>query len=174
MQTGELGAWLALVYGLGGMAGTYCGGMLASRHAANNERLQLRLMAVVMAGLSVTSACVYLSASKYVAFALTFLSAAGAGAMNGPLFATIQTLVPERMRAMSIAMVYLCANFIGMGLGPLAAGALSDAFQPWAGNESLRYALLTLCAGHLWGAWHLLQGSRTVTRDVAVAQAGGS
>ena len=44
---------------------------------------------------------------------------AGAAAI-GPLFATIQTLVPQRMRATSIAIIYLFANLIGLGLGPLA------------------------------------------------------
>jgi MFS transporter, Spinster family, sphingosine-1-phosphate transporter len=70
------------------------------------------------------------------------------------------------MRAMSIATLYLFANRVGVGPGPLAAGALSDAFQPWAGDESLRYALLALCPGYLWGAWHLCRGSRTVALDL--------
>ena len=47
------------------------------------------------------------------------------------MFALIQSLVPERMRAMSIALLFLCANLIGIGLGPLAVGALSDALRYW-------------------------------------------
>jgi hypothetical protein len=89
---------------------------------------------------------------------------------NGPLYATIQTLVPQRMRAVSIAVIYLFANLIGMGLGPLAAGALSDALKPLVGEESLRYALLILCPGYLWGGWHAWQAGRTVGRDLEAAQ----
>lgn len=166
LETGELGTWFALIYGFGGLLGTYWGGELASRFAANNERLQLRAMAVVYAGFGVISACVYLSPNQYLAFGLMGLGAAGGTTTTGPLFATIQTLVPPRMRAMSIALIYLFANLIGMGLGPLAAGALSDAFRPWAGEDSLRYALLCLCPGYLWGVWHLWRGSKTVTRDL--------
>lgn len=87
--------------------------------------------------------------------------------VNGPLFATIQTLVPERMRAVAFATLYLFANLIGMGLGPLAAGALSDLLRGWVGEESLRYALLILGPGYFISAWHAWRASRTVTRELA-------
>jgi MFS family permease len=127
-------------------------------------------MAVVYCAFGVIWACIYLSPSPYLAFALMGLGAVGVCMVGGPLFATIQTLVPERMRAMSIAIIYLFANLVGMGLGPLAAGALSDALRPLLGEESLRYSLLVLCPGYLWGAWHLWRGSRTVTRDLEAVQ----
>jgi MFS family permease len=165
-QTGELGTWLAVIYGVAGLLGTYQGGEWASRWAANNERLQLQAMAVAFSSFGVISAFIYLSSNRYVALGLLGLAAFGGATVNGPLFATIQTLVPERMRAVSIAVLYLFANLIGMGLGPLVAGALSDAFRPWAGEESLRYALLVLSPGYLWGGWHLWRASGTVTRDL--------
>jgi len=52
--------------------------------------------------------------------------------INGPLFAIVQTLMPQRLRAVSISLIYLFGNLVGMGLGPLAIGALSDRFRPWA------------------------------------------
>jgi MFS transporter, Spinster family, sphingosine-1-phosphate transporter len=70
------------------------------------------------------------------------------------------------MRAIAIAAVYLFANLIGIGLGPWAGGALSDALRPLAGEESLRYAMLILSPGILWGAWHLWAAGRTVMADV--------
>jgi hypothetical protein len=79
------------------------------------------------------------------------------------LFATIQTLVDPRVRAVSIALVLLCANLIGGGLGPFAAGALSDAMRWIFGEESLRYALLLLCPGYAWAGWHLWRASKSVT-----------
>lgn len=165
-QTGELGTWFAMIFGIAGLLGTYQGGVWASRWAANNERLQLKAMAVGFSSFGVISAFIYLSSNRYVALGLLGLAAFGGATINGPLFATIQTLVPERMRAMSVALLYLFANLIGMGLGPLVAGALSDAFRPWAGEESLRYALLVLSPGYLWGGWHLWRASTTVTRDL--------
>jgi len=166
LKTGELGTWFALIYGLGGMVGTYLGGEFASRHAANNERLQLRILAVMVVSFGLLSFFIYLGPNQYLAFGLLGLAAVGAYTFNAPLFATIQTLVPERMRATSIALIYLFANLIGMGLGPLMVGTLSDAFRPWAGEESLRYALMALSPGYLWGGWHLWRASSTVTHDL--------
>ena len=65
------------------------------------------------------------------------------------------------MRAVSVAILFLFANLIGMGIGPLAAGVLSDALVSRVGSESLRDALLLLSPGYLWGAWHLWCASRT-------------
>jgi predicted MFS family arabinose efflux permease len=165
MNTGELGSWFALIYGCGGLLGTYWGGTLASRYATNNEALQLRAMAIAYGSFGLISVAIYTSSSVHVAFALIGLSTIGSSMAVGPMFATIQSLVPQNMRAVSIAALYLLANLIGLGLGPLATGALSDALRPFAGEESLRYALLALCPGYLWAAWHLWRSSRTVIRD---------
>ncbi len=170
LQTGAVGTWFAVIYGVTGLLGTYIGGALASRLAAHNERLQLTAMAVAVASFAVISAGIYLSPNQYLAFGLLALSLVGVYSIYGPLFATIQTLVPDRMRAMSIALIFLFANLIGMGLGPLAAGALSDALRPEVGEESLRYALLILSPGYLWPAWHLWRGSKTVAHDLKSAQ----
>jgi MFS family permease len=35
-------------------------------------------------------------------------------------------------------------NIIGLGLGPLTAGLLSDFYAPYFGEDSLRYAMLTV------------------------------
>jgi len=173
LSTGELGTWLAVMYGVGGALGTYWGGSLATRYAPNNERLQLRAMSVInLAFNGVLWALIYVSHDYRVALALTGLGTVGGALMFGPLFATIQTLVPAHMRAMSIAIVLLCANLIGMGLGPLAVGVVSDALRPLFGQESLRYALLALCPGYLWVSWHFWHASKTVTRDIEAAQCG--
>jgi len=167
LSTGELGTWFAVVYGLGGMAGVYLGGEWASRRAAHNERLQLRAMAAMYCVFGAISALIYLSPNPYIAFALMGLAFIGGATIWGPLFATIQTLVPEHMRATAIAIVYLFANLIGMGFGPLVSGALSDMLRPWVGEESLRYALLILSPGYFWAGWHLWLGSQTVSEDLA-------
>jgi MFS family permease len=172
LSTGELGTWFAILYGLGGMAGGYLGGALASRLAANNEQLQLAGIALSYCVFALLETSVYLTSSLHAALVLTGLAAVGAATITAPLFATVQTLVPEHMRALSIAIIYLFANLIGMGLGPLLAGVLSDALRPAFGEESLRYALLALCPGYLWSAWHLWCASRFVMADLAHSRSG--
>jgi MFS family permease len=171
LKTGVIGTWFALIWGLGGFVGTYGGGVLASRYAANNERLQLRAMAAIYCIFGIVSMFIYLARNPFVAFGFMGLAAVGIGTTYGTLFATIQTLVPEHMRAMAVAGIFLFANLVGQGLGPLAAGALSDALQPWVGQESLRYSLLAMCPGYAWAAWHLWRAGTTVARDIQASAA---
>lgn len=167
LATGEIGTWLALSIGVSGVLGNYWGGALASRYAANDERRQLRAVGFLYGAYGLLSTGAYLVADPYLAF--VFLGAGGLvlAATNGPLFATIQTLIPPRMRALAMAVVLLFANLIGMGLGPLAAGALSDALRPSFGEESLRYALLAMCPGFALCVWFVWHASRTVAGDLA-------
>lgn len=166
LETGELGTWLGLIYGVGSGLGTYLGGVLAERFAAGKELLQLTACAMAFVFVAVIMSSTFLVRDLYQAFAALALVNFGGSMALGPIFATIQTLVLPRMRAMSIALLYMFANLIGMGLGPLAAGALSDSLQPQFGEESLRYALVILCPGYFWAAWHLWCASRAVVRDL--------
>jgi MFS family permease len=172
MKTGELGSWLACIYGASCGLGTYLGGAWAARWASNNERLQLRVMGILTAVAGTLGGFVYLTAmapNKYWAFAWLGVASVAGIAVNGPVFAVIQTLVPERMRAVAIALVYLFANLVGMGFGPWVAGLLSDALRPWFGQESLRYALVALSPGYFWVAWHLWAAGGFVTHEMTCA-----
>jgi MFS transporter, Spinster family, sphingosine-1-phosphate transporter len=171
-ETGQLGTWFTLAFGVSGCIGIYGGGALASRYLPNNERLQLRIVAILFLAMLIVRPISFLVPNALWAFALMVPAAFVVYIADGPLFAVVQSLVPDRMRAMSIALIYLCANLIGLGLGPLVVGALSDAYRPWAGEDSLRYALVTLCPGYLWVIWQLWRASHTVTHDLEVARAG--
>jgi MFS family permease len=162
----QVGAWLAMVMGMSGLLGAYTGGELASRYAVHKESLQLRVMAMAVSGSGAAAVFAFLAPSAHTAFALFGLHCFGLSAITGVLFATMQTLVSERMRAMAFAIAYLIGNLLGLGFGPLATGALSDLYQAWAHEESLRYALLTLAPGYLFVAWQAWRASRTVARDV--------
>jgi MFS transporter, Spinster family, sphingosine-1-phosphate transporter len=166
LNTGELGGWLTLIGGVCGFFGTYLGGELSARHASGNERRQLQAVAIAYCGYGVISIFAFLSHNYHVTFLLMAIAAVLLTAVLGPLFATIQTIVPANMRAVSIAVVYLVANVVG-GLGPVAAGILSDALAPHVGNESLRYALVILWPGYFGGAWYLWRASQTVGRHLA-------
>jgi MFS family permease len=169
MQTGAIGTALALSYGLGGLVGNVLGGELASRYAAGKERLQLVAVAITVAVAGILSMVAYLCHNAFVAFTFIGLHSMAVTMGNGPVFATVQTLVPARMRAVSIAFMYLCSNLLGMGLGPLMTGALSDVLHRWTGEESLRYSLLALAAGYIWAGWHAWRASASVTGDLSLA-----
>jgi hypothetical protein len=48
------------------------------------------------------------------------------------------------MRALTSAILFLVLNMIGLGLGPLTVGVLSDFYAGYFGDDSLRYAMLTV------------------------------
>jgi MFS family permease len=166
LKTGELGTWIAAVCGSGTIIGTYLGGEWATRGAANNEGLQLKVMAIAYCSCGLVASCVFLAPNRYWAFGCMGVWNVVCTMTTAPVLATIQTLVPERMRATAVTLLLLCASLVGTGVGPLAAGTLSDALRPLAGEESLRYALLMLCPGYLWGGWHLWRASDSVTREI--------
>lgn len=168
ISTGELGLWFALVWGGGGFVGTYLGGEFASRCARQNERLQLISIAAIYLIFGPLAASIYLAPNHHIAFGLLALAGIAHYAVSGPLFATVQSLVPKEMRAMAVATLNLSTNLIGMGLGPVIAGAMSDALVPHFSGFSLRYALLLLSPGFFWASWHLWKASVTVADEIVI------
>jgi len=52
------------------------------------------------------------------------------------------------MRSFTSSIYFFVLNLIGLGLGPLTIGFLSDLFTPTYGNESLRWAFcITILTG---------------------------
>ena len=171
VTTGEIGTWFALIHGAGGALGIYVGGELASRFAPDDEARQLRAGAVAFVFFGLLTACSLIAADYHVALGAMALASLGGYMAQGPVLATIQTLVSPRTRATAIAIIYLFANLIGYGLGPFTAGVLSDVLRPQFAEESLRYALVILCPGYFWAAWHLVRASRTVGREIGEVRA---
>ncbi len=88
----------------------------------------------------------------------------------GPSFSLNQSLVTVRMRSVASAIILFIVNIIGLGLGPLTVGILSDILQPYYGADSLRYALLCLVFVSLWTATHYFLAGRTLRADLARMQ----
>ena len=174
LKSSEVGMWLSLVTGGGSLLGTYLGGEWGARFAPKNERLQLIAVAGMFCFFAVFNVATYLAGSYRVAFTLLAVGQIGGAMAQGPILSTLQTLIVPSMRATALAVLFLFSNLIGMGLGPLATGVLSDALHPWTGDDSLRYALVVLSPGYFWAAWHLLAASRTVTSDMSGIECSGS
>jgi len=72
------------------------------------------------------------------------------------------------MRAMASAILYFVLNIIGLGLGPLTVGILSDAFASTYGDNNLRYAMATTLTISLVGVFFLSMGARSLKRDLEI------
>ena len=171
MDPGEIGTWLAFTWGVGGMLFTFLGGTLTTRYASNREKLQMKIVAVIVALCSVFHILCYLSTNKY--WALLFVSVV-VGCLipivQAPVYAAIQSLVQERMRAVALAFIFMFSNLIGLGLGPLIVGIFSDAFSELFDEESLRYALIVFSPGYMWCAIHSWKASTTIEEDIRDVQ----
>jgi hypothetical protein len=100
------------------------------------------------------AAGVYLAPDAAIGVPLYWLSLLLVSSYLGPTFALVQGLAPLRMRALWAAITLLVINLIGLGLGPTLIGVLSDVFRPVAGEESLRWSLLSFAAVTPWALWH--------------------
>ena len=141
LTPGEVGFWFGVVNGAAGIAGTFLGGWLADRYGAENRRHVLTAPAVGMA-LAVPLAFLAYRADNWL-FALTllFLPTLFNSLYYGPTYSAAQGLVPLRARAIAAAVLLFFQNLIGLGLGPLFFGMLSDWLRPEFGEESVRYVL---------------------------------
>jgi len=164
MNTGQLGLWLGLIFGLGGMAGTLLGGIVAARWYPDNERGQMRLSALVIGSLIPWYFVFLLVPDRRVALLSLVPLIMASNFFIGPTFALLQRLMPDEMRATSLAIVLLLGNLIGMGLGPQIVGIASDLLKAQFGEDSLRYALLAMSfvalgtGYHFWKAGDFVEG----------------
>jgi predicted MFS family arabinose efflux permease len=166
MSTGELGTYLALVFGIAGGIGTFFGGYLADILARRDRRWYLWLP---MIGTSLAMPFylgVFFAPAWGLAFLFLIIPALLANSFLGPVFSTTQGLVPAHMRATASAVLLFIINIIGLGLGPQVVGLLSDLLRPAYGVDSLRYALLIVSLLTLAGAALFWFGARTLKADL--------
>ena len=141
MTPGQVGLWFGIIGGVGGILGTWLGGYLADRFGARNRRHVLTAPAVGMALAVPLAIAAYNAPSWPLALALIFVPQVCNSLYYGPCYSAAQGLVPIKARAIAAAALLFFQNLIGLGLGPLFFGMLSDWLQPAYGADSVRYVL---------------------------------
>ena len=141
LSPGEVGLYFGLVNGLAGILGTVLGGKLADRYGATNRRHVLTAPALGMAIAAPLAFLGYYVADWRVALFVLFLPTLLNSLYYGPTYSAVQGLVRPEARAMAAAVLLFFQNLIGLGLGPLAFGMLSDLIKPTFGEESVRWVL---------------------------------
>lgn len=159
------------------MVGGFVGGLLIDRLSKRDQRWGLWFPALAMLVNFPVAAAFLLWPTGHTLWDggipigfLFSIAASLIGSMLAPaLIATAQGLADANMRAMSHAVWSMAANLVGMGLGPVAAGWLSETLAPDYGRESIRYALLIVSSVGLPAALALWLGARTIRGDLANA-----
>jgi len=162
----ETSTYLFLI-GLTGIIGTYLGGYLGDRMGKKDKRWYMGIPGIATI-ISVPFAVLfYTTGDPMLAIVLAIPGAILGPMYLGPTFAMTQTLVPPAMRSTASAILLFVLNLIGLGLGPVFAGFLSDTLRPGYGEESIRYSLLILAVtGNIWSALHYYLASRTLREDL--------
>lgn len=128
---------------VGGLAGIWIGGMMADRYG----EAQKSAYALVPAIAFLATLPFFLVGVLAPNLGVAFVAFLGIQALSlvwlGPVLSAFQHLVQPNMRATASAIFLFINNLIGIGLGNLLIGALSDAFTAQFAEEALRYAILS-------------------------------
>ena len=162
IQTGNFFASLLL---LGGCTGVFMGGWLADRLGALDRSWYAKLPAIAWLITAPMFAIGLMVPSLWVAWPLLLIPNALNILWLGPVTTAVQHLVPPRMRATASASFLLINNLIGLGVGPLLIGRISDALKTTYGADSLRYAAVGCTGFYLIAAVLMFLAAKRLRAD---------
>jgi MFS family permease len=142
-----VGLGLGLISGMGGVFGTWLGGHLGDRFARRNMTTLLLIPAVAAPLAAPFHLAAFMAPSAWMALLLLIPPGLLGAMWLGPTFAALQSVVRPDTRATAAAVQASFVLFLGLGLGPLVVGLLSDTFAgPLALGpaEGVRWALVVM------------------------------
>jgi predicted MFS family arabinose efflux permease len=150
---------------IGGTIGVFGGGWLADRLGTVDRGWYAKLPAIAW----LITAPMFLAGLMAPDLRLSWLLLLIPNALNilwlGPVTTAVQHLVPRRMRATASASFLLINNLIGLGVGPLLMGAISDSLTASYGAEALRYAAMACLSFYLLAALLMMFAVKRLRND---------
>jgi predicted MFS family arabinose efflux permease len=146
------GNFLASLLLIGGCAGVFGGGWLADRLGAGDRAWYARLPAIAWIVSVPAWGFGLMAPNLWLAWPLLLIGNAVNILWLGPVTTAVQHLVPRPMRSTASASFLLINNLIGLGVGPLLMGRLSDALKSTYGVDALRNAAVACLAFYLLAA----------------------
>lgn len=147
---------------IGGSAGILAGGWLADRLGQADRGWYAKLPAIAWLITVPTLAAGLLAPNLWIAWPLLLVPNALNILWLGPITTAVQHLVARPMRATASASFLLINNLIGLGVGPLLMGRLSDALKSTYGADALRDAAVACLAFYLLAALLALLSVRSL------------
>jgi MFS family permease len=158
----------ALAFGLGGSFGTLLSGLFAARLRLSGASRPLLLLSAISGFVALSFCTSFLFPGATFALPALMMGLFLVGAYQGPIIALVQDLVPNDRRGVATALLFLVSGTVGLGVGPLAVGILSDALHPIFQSASVRYALAVVVSiSGAIGVGSLLSGAKSIAADVA-------
>lgn len=172
MPTTEIGAWLGLAVGIGGIIGVFSGGYLsdklANKYNDNTWHIKVPMYSTLFAMPFYWITLLYMD-TGFGSTMFFLLPTLIGGMFLGPCISMTHGLVGLRMRALASAILFFIMNIIGLGIGPWVTGFLSDLLKPEFGIEAIRYAMSIMVLVNVWCAFHYFVATKTLEHDLSRA-----
>lgn len=168
-SAGVLGLAMGLISGIGGTLGMWLGGRMTDALGQANPRAYAVIPAAATLCALPFMLGAYWASSAWAALLCLVPPAILNMFYMGPMHFTGQSVVPPSMRANSSAILLIILNVIGLGLGPLMVGLLSDGLSIGLGlgpAEGVRWALLLSTLVGIPAAWLFWSARTTISRDL--------
>jgi predicted MFS family arabinose efflux permease len=162
VATGQFMGSLLLI---GGTLGVLAGGWLADRLGTRDVRWYARLPAIAWLITTPMFLLAFFSSNLWIVWPLLLLPNGLNILWLGPVTTAVQHLAPQHMRSSASASFLLINNLIGLGVGPMLIGYVSDLLKTRYGVESLRYAAMGSTLFYLLAAGLMLLAVRSLRRD---------
>ncbi|HOP21078.1 MAG TPA: MFS transporter, partial [Amphiplicatus sp.] len=150
---------------MGGLVGIWAGGALADRYGEKSKGAYALVPAVAFLATIPFFLTGVLAPNLIVVFIAFLFIQALSLVWLGPVLSAFQHLVGPNMRATASAIFLFINNLIGIGLGNLIIGALSDGLKARFAEESLRYAILSGTVFYLAAAGLFLLAAPRLKHD---------
>jgi len=166
MSIQEVGIYLAISIGIGGGIGAFSGGFIVKKLVKKDIRWYMWIGIAAIILTIPFSLFILFSDNKMAAILCYFIPNVLFSLNMGALLTVTQGVASAEMRSMSSAVYYFVMNLIGMGLGPLFIGMLSDYLTPIYGVESLRYSLFFVSIVYLVCIYFYWKAGQYVEKDM--------
>jgi MFS family permease len=168
-SVGLIGLALGLIAGTAGAAGAMLGGLIADKFGARDLRAYVSVPAVAALATIPIYVFAVTTGNAMVGIGVLAINAILGTLWYGPVYATAQSIVPPHMRATAAAILLFIINLIGLGLGPLAVGILSDVLaNAWefGSAEGIRWALIFSTLPNLLAFWLFWRARKTIRDEI--------
>lgn len=166
LNVSQAGATFGAVSAVAAVIGSLGGGALADRLGARNISWLPRFAGWTMIAAIPLYELALSASTLYAMVPALLLAVTVHSAVVPPAFSAVHVVCGSKRRALAVAVVFFFANLIGLGLGPILSGALSDAFGAVYGSaEGLRYALMAMMTVLLPAGWLMLRAARNFESD---------
>lgn len=167
LTIGQAGGTYGAVTGAGAALGMLLGGVLTDRLAARDLTWLCRLPAIGLVLAWPFHVLAYLAPSVPTMMTALFFGVIATSSAVPAQYSALHAVCGSTRRAMAVAVAFFFMNLLGMGLGPVIAGALSDALAARHGaGEGLRYAIVAMLTMFLPSGVLMWRAARHLPHEV--------